>query len=75
MKEFDAKVIGMAGMYTSQAILIKLIERGVLTKSEVSDLLKEVSAHQKALDTDTATNANKDVAEFLLGIAKDIESW
>lgn len=75
MKEFDVKAIGMAGMYTAQAILIKLIEKGILTKSEVSDLLTEVSAHQKALDTETATSANKDVAEFLCRIAKDIESW
>lgn len=75
MKEIDIKAIGMAGMYTAQAIIIKLIEKGVLTKSEASDMIIEVAEHQKALDTETATNANKDVAEFLRGIAKDIESW
>lgn len=70
MNSLDSDLLGVFGADLSLEMLAALIQKGVFSKEESAALIMKVSKKNALLDKETATNANKKIAEF----AKDIAS-
>lgn len=70
MKSIDPKFVGVFGADAVLELIAMLVNKGVLKKEDAYAVIKKVADKHAALDKETATDANKETADFAQDMAE-----
>lgn len=74
MKSIDPKLVGVFGADVSLELMATLVNKGIMKKEEAYAVIKKVADKHAALDKETSTDANKEIADLAQGMAEEFSA-